>query len=124
MIVVAIIGVLASAAVPNYMSYVYRSRRSEAMHTLQAIHTFQSEYYGTNGEYADSFEELGFTVSTGTLVDDRTIMAPFYTYTLMALNMNGVPRANYRVVAAGDIDPTDPVLDILVIENQLTIIER
>ena len=122
LIVVAIIGVLASAAVPNYMSYVYKSRRKEAIDTLEAIYRHQTLYQANNGEYADTFDELGFEVSRGTPVDERTIAAPFYTYTLMALDMNGVPRASFRAVAASDVDPADAVLDVLVIENQRTVV--
>jgi hypothetical protein len=41
----------------------------------------------------------------------------------MALPSGGDPRGNFRAVATGDIDPTDPMLDILLIENRLTVLD-
>jgi type IV pilus assembly protein PilA len=57
MIVVAIIGILAAIAIPNFLQYQMKSRQSEAKTNLQAIKTsevaFQSErgcYVGMTGE--------------------------------------------------------------------------
>ena len=46
----------------------------------------------------------------------------FYTYVLQAWDVNGLPNANYRATATGDIDPSDAVLDIVIIENMLTVV--
>ena len=57
MIVVAIIGILAAIAIPNFLTYQLKSRQAEAKTNLQAIKTsevaFQAErgcYIGTTGE--------------------------------------------------------------------------
>ena len=57
MIVVAIIGILAAIAIPNFLQYQMKSRQSEAKTNLQAIKTsevaFQAErgcYIGVQGE--------------------------------------------------------------------------
>ena len=57
MIVVAIIGILAAIAIPNFLTYQLKSRQSEAKTNLQAIKTsevaFQAErgcYIGATGE--------------------------------------------------------------------------
>ena len=59
MIVVAIIGILAAIAIPNFLTYQLKSRQSEAKTNLQAIKTsqvaFQAErgcYIATQGEGA------------------------------------------------------------------------
>ena len=59
MIVVAIIGILAAIAIPNFLQYQLKSRQSEGKTNLQAIKTsevsFQAErgcYVGINGEGA------------------------------------------------------------------------
>ena len=44
MIVVAIIGILAAIAVPNFMAYQYRAKRAEVPTNLQAIKTSQESY--------------------------------------------------------------------------------
>ena len=54
MIVVAIIGVLTSVAIPSFMDYQARSRRSEAFANLSAVARVQKTYQATNGEYYDS----------------------------------------------------------------------
>ena len=121
MLVVAIIGLLASIAGPNYRKFVYKSHRTEAYAALRAISQQQAGYYTEYGVYADSFDEIGFQMARSVAIDPQTIQGPHYTYTLTALEYNGIPKANYRATAVGDIDPSDVILDILVIENQLTV---
>jgi len=52
MIVVAIIGIIAMIAWPNYTRYVQNSRRSDAMVGLNEIAAQQEKYYATCGYYA------------------------------------------------------------------------
>lgn len=56
MIVVGIIGTLASLAVPAYQSYVARSQVAEAVHLVGAARTAITEYYANNGAWPDSLE--------------------------------------------------------------------
>jgi type IV pilus assembly protein PilA len=56
MIVVAIIGILAAIAIPQYQDYVVRSKLSAATSSVSAIQTAQAEYYQTNGTFATSAE--------------------------------------------------------------------
>jgi prepilin-type N-terminal cleavage/methylation domain-containing protein len=120
MIVVTIIGVIATIGIPNLIKLAHKSRRSEAVLALKAIQQNQQEYFGRHGRYADTFDDMGFELPATTQTDSRTIIGSFYTYTVEALTVGGVPNANFRAVAAGDIDG-DPVLDVLVAENQLTV---
>ncbi|MDH3213120.1 MAG: prepilin-type N-terminal cleavage/methylation domain-containing protein [Myxococcales bacterium] len=122
MVVVAIIGALASLASGGWQKYSARARRSEALLALKTIHDLQVAYYGENVQYASSFEDLGFDIGGPGLQPDGTAQGMFYTYVLQTWDLNGTPNANYRVTATGDIDPSDPVLDIVIIENQLTVV--
>ena len=122
LMVVSIIGVLAMTAIPNLTKHAHRSRRTEAFNALHSLSIAQRAYFAEQGGYADTFDEIGFLIGGGVRLDSRTLQAPYYTYTLAALDLNGNPRGNYRVTAVGDIDPSDPVLDILIIENQLTVL--
>ena len=54
MIVVAIIGVITAVAIPSFMNYQARSRRSEAFVNLSAVARVQKTYQATHGEYYDS----------------------------------------------------------------------
>ncbi len=49
MIVVAIIGILAAIAIPNFLQYQMKSRQSEAKTNLQAIKTSMVSFQGEQG---------------------------------------------------------------------------
>jgi type IV pilus assembly protein PilA len=54
LIVVGIIGLLSAIAVPNFISYQARSRRSEAYVNLAAVARIQSAYYAERGEFFEA----------------------------------------------------------------------
>ena len=54
MIVVMIIGLLAAVAIPSFVSYQARSRRSEAYVNLGAIARSEKAYQAAQGDYHDS----------------------------------------------------------------------
>ena len=54
MIVVAIIGILAAVALPQYQNYTIRAKVSQAVASLSAVQTCVSEVYQSNGSLADS----------------------------------------------------------------------
>ena len=51
MIVVAVIGILAAIALPNYNAYILRSHRAEAKNFLQAIAQRMEQNYSLSGSY-------------------------------------------------------------------------
>ena len=51
MIVVGIISILASIALPNYFEYIAKSRRSEARSILQQTAQFMTRFYTANDRY-------------------------------------------------------------------------
>ena len=53
MIVVAIIGILAAIAIPNFMRYQLKSKTTEAKENLGGIKTGQETFYGDRDYYAD-----------------------------------------------------------------------
>ena len=54
LIVVAIVGVLASIAIPAYTDYVKRSRMSEVLTAMDAIAQGATEYHGVVGFFPDA----------------------------------------------------------------------
>lgn len=65
MIVVAIIGVLGSIAMPSYMEYVKKSKRMEAKTELLSIAQLQESYYIQNLSYSKALNTgLGFAAAT------------------------------------------------------------
>ncbi len=71
MIVVAIIGILAAIAIPNFMRFQARSRTTEARTNLGAIYTAQVSFFGEGNSFG-FFPQIGWG-PTGT---------PRYHYTM------------------------------------------
>jgi type IV pilus assembly protein PilA len=121
--VVAIIGILAVLTIPSLQKYIYRAQRNEAYVHLRAVFSKQNEFFNEYGRYGDSFTEIGFELPGGTLIDANTIDGKYYTYTVKAIDFDGVQGQNFQAIATADLDPSDDVLDVLMIENGVTIIE-
>src|SRR5205807_6566543 len=60
MIVVAIIGILAAIAIPNFIKFQARSKQSEAKANLKASFTAMKAYYQEKDKYSDRVQEIGF----------------------------------------------------------------
>lgn len=73
MIVVAIIGILAAIAIPNFNNFVAKTKKSEAKSNLGAIYNSELSYYAEFDTYSTSFSTIRW-VPVGTL--------KYYTYTV------------------------------------------
>src|SRR6266581_1777366 len=62
MVVVAIIGILAAIAIPNYQKYQARARQSEAKVNLAALYTAEQSYYTEQGTYSHCLFNIGFSL--------------------------------------------------------------
>ena len=63
MVVVVIIGLLASVAYPNYRDFVSRAARNEAKAALLQIATNQERFYLQNSIFTTDMTQLGFDES-------------------------------------------------------------
>jgi type IV pilus assembly protein PilE len=54
MIVVAVVGLLATIAYPNYQKYVQRGRRADAKGTVVEMAQFMERYYSENNSYSSA----------------------------------------------------------------------
>ncbi len=61
MIVVAIIGILAAIAIPNFLKFQCKSKQSEARQNLGAIFVAMGSYYSNNDTYPDTATITGVT---------------------------------------------------------------
>lgn len=100
MIVVAIIGILAAIAIPNFIKFQARSKSGEARANLKGIFTAQKAYYQEHDSYGDSFlafdptgvaRPIGFAPERGNR----------YAYSLAADPANNIQARN----AAGTPQP-------------------
>ncbi|WP_372858232.1 type IV pilin protein [Pseudoalteromonas sp.] len=64
MIAVAIVGIIAAIAVPNYSEYVKRASRAEAASALLDAANKQEQYFVDNRAYTASFDDLGINNKT------------------------------------------------------------
>lgn len=66
LVVVLIIGILSSAALPQYQKTVEKSRAAEALSILKSIHQAQKIYFMQNGTYTSDLDNLDITISGAT----------------------------------------------------------
>ena len=89
MIVVAIIGILASVAYPSYVDFVAKSNRSEGQRELLRIANLQEQYFIDQRSYTGDMTQLGlnadpFITDGGYFSIDAVVAASGTSYTLTA----------------------------------------
>jgi len=87
--VIIIIGILATLAIPQYTSFMEKARASEAVNTIGAIKTAQSMYQLETGNYATALADLDIDAPTAGAIT-------FWTY---AVTGGGSGVDNYTVTA-------------------------
>lgn len=65
MIVLAIIGIIAALAIPNFLRFQARSKQAEVKGTLKAIYTAEASYQAEHDTYSPYFTEIGFQPERG-----------------------------------------------------------
>ena len=120
MIVVAIIGILATIAIPNFLRYQAKAKQTEAKSNLVALHTSEIAYFAENNGFIDDFNAVGFGVS-GT--------SQRYYYELAGASLGVLPpgctastldvvsATSFTAVAIGNIDG-DATCDVWTINDQ------
>jgi type IV pilus assembly protein PilA len=125
MIVVAIIGILAAIAIPNFIKFQARSKQSEAKSNLKAMFTAEKAFFSEKDRFSTYVGEVGFAPERnnrynyflgGTaIMDDRTgvvattattaqaIMADAFKYGT-GQSTNSIP--NVCTNGTGGISPT------------------
>ncbi len=65
MIVVAIIGILAAIAIPNFIRFQARSKQGEAKSNLKSMFTAERSFYQEKDRYSGQVDEIGFSPERG-----------------------------------------------------------
>ena len=73
MIVVAIIGILAALAIPQYQDYTIRARVSEAVNLASAAKTSVAEFFNTNQDMPTDNSQAGYSSPSTAIVSGITI---------------------------------------------------
>ena len=69
MIVIAIIGILAAIAIPNFLNYQCKAKQSEAKSNLGNIRTSEEAYFAEFDIYAQNTGAIGFSTKGNTRYD-------------------------------------------------------
>lgn len=87
MVVIAILGILAAIAVPQYTDYILKSKLTESFNTLADLRTRLEQFYQDNRMYADGAgicgKESGGTVRVAM---PTTPTVKYFTYTCTSTN--------------------------------------
>lgn len=105
MIVVAIIGILAAIAIPNFLRYQAKAKQSEAKGQLGAIYVSQITYHSENDSYATGIGNLDWSTSG----------SPRYGYIIGAANIT-----TFTASASANID-SDTLSDAWIINEAKTL---
>jgi len=89
MIVVAIIGILAAIAIPNFIKFQARSKQAEAKSNLKSVFTGQKSFFAEGDRYSISTGDIGFSPERGNR----------YAYALVATNPLTAVIAENRAAA-------------------------
>ena len=65
MIVVAIIGILAAIAIPNFIKFQARSKQAEPKANLKALFVAQRSYFAEKDTFSSSMSDIGFIPERG-----------------------------------------------------------
>jgi len=104
MIVVAIIGILAAIAIPNFLRFQAKSKQSEARELLSSVYTAQVAYFAEQNEFGN-MTNIGFQpASTPKVYTD--IMSEGLSYT----------TSGFSCTAGGQLD-TDATRDLWVVTD-------
>lgn len=120
LIVVGIIGLLAAIAVPNFLSYQARSRRSEAFANLAGISRIQQTFFAERGEYFETgawpnVDNLGTTKMEWDAASEVAFAelgwkpegAVYYAYDVSARAQECSCTVCFTASATGDVDDDD-----------------
>jgi type IV pilus assembly protein PilA len=104
MIVVAIIGILAAIAIPNFMAYQCKAKQSEAKSNLGNIAVMEDTYFAENDTFG-TLANIGFSTKGNAR----------YTYSVTTA------AGSFTATATGDVDDDAGTVDVWTMTDAKTL---
>lgn len=128
MVVIAIVAILSTVAIPHFLGFQMRARQTEAYSNLGAIRACEEGYRAENDVYLDATQSPAAGALDGTpdpwadndANGNWTAMgfAPDgevrYKYSVTLIGGAGGVPPGYRVIARGDVDNNGQGVDIVI----------
>ncbi len=124
MIVVAIIGILASIAIPNFIKFVAKTKRSEAKYNLEAIFKAEISWFGEYNYFSTKFSEIRWRPDGTIYYYTFNVGDPSELYGLGQPVPGGLPVApgadaqSFSACAWGNIDTDTSTIDAWYINDR------
>jgi type IV pilus assembly protein PilA len=94
MVVVAIIGILAAVAIPNFKKYQAKAKASEGKIQLANLYTAETSFFAEYDMFATCLPQMGYDPSA-------EILNRYYAVGFTAANVHASTTARYAACAAG-----------------------
>jgi len=113
MVVVVIVALLASIAIPSYRSYVVRTQRSDATAALLRLAAAQEKFYLQNNTYTTDEARVGGALSEHGWYAIEVTEADAQAFTARATPVEGGPQARdahcafFEINESGEKDATN-----------------
>ena len=109
MIVVAIIGILAAIAIPDFLRFQAKAKQSEAKSNLGAIFVCQVAYFGEENTYGNTFDLINWSpegdrLYSYELTNQTTVNNKGQTGCQNPAGPTGVTGIDFTASAAGNVD--------------------
>jgi prepilin-type N-terminal cleavage/methylation domain len=102
MIVIAVIGILAAIAWPNYTSYLIKSRRAAAQSDMLQIQLALEKWRANNNSYLSVLDHSddSTNLTPADLADNLSTANTYYNYALQKDSTGGSPDASHYYIKA------------------------
>ena len=109
MLVVAIVGILAAVAIPQYSQYVVRGKRSAAQAFMMDVANREKQYLLDARSYTDNLTTLGMAPTPADISRNYTITisAPVVAGTPPSFTITATPVSGSQQANDGDLTLTD-----------------
>ena len=99
MVVVVIIGIIASIAYPSYTQFIVKSKRTAGSAVLLQVADRQQQFFMDNKQYATKFSSLGYGSDDIMINDDGTIVGASDSRRTYKIALSGTTATSYTVEA-------------------------